>query len=57
MQILMAFQCIFTYSVTKSSLDSLMLLKVLSTVAVVTGNTIRIAANLARLGKEVFVDI
>ncbi len=34
---------------------SFMLLKVLSTVAMVTGNIIRMAANLARLGKEVFV--
>ena len=32
---------------------SFMLLKVRSTVAVVTGSTIKMAANLARLGKEV----
>ncbi len=37
---------------------SFMLLKVLSTVAVVTAdNTIRMAVNLARLGKEVFLDM
>ena len=34
---------------------SFMLLKVLSTVAVVTSNTIKMAANLARLGKEVAI--
>ena len=34
---------------------SFMLLKVRSTVAVVTGSTIKMAANLVRLGKEVAI--